>query len=247
MNWMRRKEQPRLRAMALASTVLPVPGTSSISRWPWHRSATRASRTSWCLPTITRSTLARTLSPVSWIFVISLSRGAARHGGCAPPGPCVRGCAGRGGPVVSGIVRRSRRHGSDGPVLPHSVTGPKWFTLFVRFEAPTRRPTGHRSEHRRRAAQPRNRVSPPTHTVITQPMAPIAARNGSPPAQAATRDPRTARPGRGRSPPARSARPSGVASGPRRPASASALGPAVGMAVAGRGRQRTNPSQGASP
>ena len=31
-NWMRRNEQPRLRAIALARTVLPVPGTSSMSR-----------------------------------------------------------------------------------------------------------------------------------------------------------------------------------------------------------------------
>ena len=36
--------------MALASTVLPVPGTSSMSRWPRHIRATRARRTSWCLP-----------------------------------------------------------------------------------------------------------------------------------------------------------------------------------------------------
>ena len=34
MNWIRRNEQPRLRAMALARTVLPVPGTSSIEQVP---------------------------------------------------------------------------------------------------------------------------------------------------------------------------------------------------------------------
>ena len=65
--------------MALASTVLPVPGTSSISRWPWHSSATRASRTSSCLPTMTRSTLAMTRSPDSWMVIgTRVLLGAAR-------------------------------------------------------------------------------------------------------------------------------------------------------------------------
>src|SRR3990172_3242851 len=68
-NWMRRKLQPKLRAMALARTVLPVPGTSSMSRWPWQSSATRARRTASCLPTMTRSTLAMTFSPDSWIAI----------------------------------------------------------------------------------------------------------------------------------------------------------------------------------
>src|SRR5258706_11404440 len=69
---MRRNEQPRLFAIALASTVLPVPGTSSIRTWPRHSSATRAKRTSLCLPTMTRSTLARTRSPVFWMVDIWL-------------------------------------------------------------------------------------------------------------------------------------------------------------------------------
>ena len=67
-NWMRLNEQLKLRAIALARTVLPVPGTSSMSRWPWHSSATSARPTSWCLPTITRSTLAMTFSPDSWML-----------------------------------------------------------------------------------------------------------------------------------------------------------------------------------
>ena len=85
MNWIRRKVQPRLRAMAFASTVLPVPGTSSIRRWPRHRRATRASRTSLCFPTMTRSTLARTLSPTCWMLLIGLPWSAAPDR--APPGP----------------------------------------------------------------------------------------------------------------------------------------------------------------
>ena len=65
-NWMRRNEQPMLRLSALASIVLPTPGTSSIRMWPSHSSATSAIRTSTCLPTITRSTLATTRSADSW-------------------------------------------------------------------------------------------------------------------------------------------------------------------------------------
>ena len=53
--------------------------SGSISRCPRHNRATRASRTSWCLPTMTRSTLARTGSPVSWILVIGLSHGLGRR------------------------------------------------------------------------------------------------------------------------------------------------------------------------
>src|SRR3989337_639490 len=48
---------------------LKVEGTSSMSRWPWQSSATRARRTASCLPTMTRSTLAMTFSPDSWIAI----------------------------------------------------------------------------------------------------------------------------------------------------------------------------------
>ncbi len=56
MNWMRRTEQPSVRAMALASTVLPTPGTSSISRCPSASSTTSAVSTASGLPSMTRST-----------------------------------------------------------------------------------------------------------------------------------------------------------------------------------------------
>src|SRR5919109_5088331 len=59
---MRLKAQPTLLASALASIVLPTPGTSSIRTWPWHSKAMRASSTSPCLPTMTRSTLATIVS-----------------------------------------------------------------------------------------------------------------------------------------------------------------------------------------
>ena len=52
-NWMRRKVQPMLRAMARANIVLPTPGTSSINRCPSQSSATKVRRTSFCLPIIT--------------------------------------------------------------------------------------------------------------------------------------------------------------------------------------------------
>ncbi len=55
-NWIRRNEQSMERAIALASIVLPTPGTSSISRWPSATRATSASRISPCLPRTTRST-----------------------------------------------------------------------------------------------------------------------------------------------------------------------------------------------
>src|ERR1035437_693845 len=77
-NWMRRKLQPRLLATALASMVLPVPGTSSIRRCPRQSNATSVRRTSWRLPMITRSTFAATLSPVSLMVVICPYYG---HGG----------------------------------------------------------------------------------------------------------------------------------------------------------------------
>ena len=52
-------------ASGLASIVLPTPGTSSISTCPWHSMATKANRTSWCLPMMTFSTLAMMRSPTS--------------------------------------------------------------------------------------------------------------------------------------------------------------------------------------
>ncbi len=57
-NWMRRNVQPMLWESAFASIVFPTPGTSSMRMWPWQSRATSAIRTSTCLPTITRSTLA---------------------------------------------------------------------------------------------------------------------------------------------------------------------------------------------
>ncbi len=66
MNWMRRKEQSTERAMALASIVFPTPGTSSIRRWPSATSATRASRTSWDFPWMTRSTFSWTEEKSRW-------------------------------------------------------------------------------------------------------------------------------------------------------------------------------------
>ena len=114
MNWIRRNVQPRLRAIALARTVLPVPGTSSMSRCPRHSNATSARRTSWCFPTITRSTLARTLSPVSWIFVMGLrlpSRGmCVAWGGAAGFDGCGRRrCAVPSGVMPNSTSRRKKR------------------------------------------------------------------------------------------------------------------------------------------
>ncbi|OLB80455.1 MAG: hypothetical protein AUI14_06670 [Actinobacteria bacterium 13_2_20CM_2_71_6] len=56
-NWIRRTVQSIERASALASLVLPTPGTSSMSRWPSASMTARASRTIAVLPSITRSML----------------------------------------------------------------------------------------------------------------------------------------------------------------------------------------------
>ena len=58
MNWMRRHEPPIERAIALASDVLPTPGTSSISRWPSANRHTSERWTARCLPRSTRLDLA---------------------------------------------------------------------------------------------------------------------------------------------------------------------------------------------
>ncbi len=54
-NWIRRTEQSIERASALASMVLPTPGTSSTSRWPWASRTAMAVRTTAVLPSITDS------------------------------------------------------------------------------------------------------------------------------------------------------------------------------------------------
>src|SRR6266851_1715899 len=59
-NWMRRNDASSERASALASIVLPTPGTSSISRWPWQRSVIRQRRTSSSLSRIARPTFSIT-------------------------------------------------------------------------------------------------------------------------------------------------------------------------------------------
>ena len=55
-NWIRRTEQSMERASALASIVLPTPGTSSMSRWPSASRTVSARRTASVLPAITCST-----------------------------------------------------------------------------------------------------------------------------------------------------------------------------------------------
>src|SRR5450759_1246887 len=117
-NWIRRKLQPRLLATALASIVLPVPGTSSIKRWPRDSNATRVSLTSWRLPMITRSTFAATLSPVSLMVVICLSCG---HGG----GDVVRDRVAE--PCIAQPLRRDTA--TEGPVATYYPETPAWLLM----------------------------------------------------------------------------------------------------------------------
>lgn len=64
-NWMRRTEQSMDRASALASIVLPTPGTSSMRRCPSASNTVSESRTTSGLPSITPSTALRTRSTVA--------------------------------------------------------------------------------------------------------------------------------------------------------------------------------------
>ena len=82
MNWMRRTEQSIDRASALASLVLPTPGTSSMSRWPSASSTARASRTVAVLPSMTCSMLAT--------MALALRANSSAPIGCAPSSSQVR-------------------------------------------------------------------------------------------------------------------------------------------------------------
>ena len=62
MNWMRCQVPSIERAIALASDVLPTPGTSSMRRWPSASRHTSARRIASRLPWMTRSTLPRRAS-----------------------------------------------------------------------------------------------------------------------------------------------------------------------------------------
>ena len=91
-NWIRRNEQPSERERAFASTVFPVPGTSSTRMCPRQTSATRESSISWCFPKMTRSTLSttpviratRALSTCSVPLFSLIPRPLAKYGSCLP-------------------------------------------------------------------------------------------------------------------------------------------------------------------
>ncbi len=78
MNWMRLIEPPIERASALASMVLPTPGTSSMSRCPSATSTVRAIEAASGLPSMTVctevSTLSAALRSALSIAVIPLSQ-----------------------------------------------------------------------------------------------------------------------------------------------------------------------------
>src|SRR5260221_737269 len=105
-NWMRRKLQPSDRASAFASTVLPVPGTSSTRMCPRHSSATMASSTSWCLPKMTRSTFSATPA-TRWLSPV-LSNGRILPSNTAHPVPHGTG--------LLSLERSNGSHGSIGAV-----------------------------------------------------------------------------------------------------------------------------------
>ncbi len=69
-NWMRLNRPPIDFASALASMVLPTPGTSSISKCPWHSKQMAVSSTISRLPTMTFSTLPISLAAKSGMVCI---------------------------------------------------------------------------------------------------------------------------------------------------------------------------------
>ena len=69
-NWMRLNEQESERASALASVVLPTPGTSSMSTWPSHSSAVSINSTTSSLPTTARAMFCLRVETIRLKFVI---------------------------------------------------------------------------------------------------------------------------------------------------------------------------------
>ncbi len=107
--WIRWNVPPTLRASTWASSVLPTPGMSSISRWPPDSSVATATSATSCLPAITAS-----MVPTSWVpsaatsLALSFSRsGPGRSGVGRGHGRRRQGVHGR--PIGNG------GHGLDRP------------------------------------------------------------------------------------------------------------------------------------
>ena len=187
MNWMRRNVQPRLRAIALASMVLPMPGTSSIRRWPRHSRATRARRTSWCLPDDDALDVGEDLVP-DLLDVAHRTPVVVRlAAGCvADPeidardrsmGDVARESGSSGRRDVGAArpsVRPERAVGSR-RLLVWALAGPKTFNLRV---------SGHAARPVSAAADQRQPADPDAPSGSRSP--PMTPRNGSPPTNAAT-------------------------------------------------------------
>ena len=103
-NWTRLTEPSIERAIALASDVLPTPGTSSTSRWPSANKVTSATRITSGLPTITRWTLAAMRAPTS------ATSGAPRG---APSVRLLVVVTGEAPPVGMGLQSLKRRAGAS--------------------------------------------------------------------------------------------------------------------------------------
>ena len=95
MNWMRELVPCTVLAIDLASTVLPVPGTSSSRRWPPVSMQVSASRIVLVLPLMAMSTLSTSWSKVSanhadwsgWMVMGSSQCLCAGVWGCASQSP----------------------------------------------------------------------------------------------------------------------------------------------------------------
>src|SRR6476469_5016802 len=129
---------------------------------------------------MTRSTLARTLSPTSWMLLIGLP--SCRAAPTAVP-PCRRPDGSAGPPVTSrnGIGEWRRRCLSQ-----HCTSwAPVGFSTLWAFAGADSFEIRPRSAPGPACAQPRTSVSTPTQSTMSMPIAPMTPRNGSPPTNAA--------------------------------------------------------------
>ena len=122
-NWTRCQVPPIERAIALASEVLPTPGTSSMRRWPEASRQTSARWTASRLPWMTCSTLSTSARKSG---STARRRGRPRGGDPAGSGRLGSGCATRTPSPDDPGCRRTRREctGSTPDVRPAGPRGP---------------------------------------------------------------------------------------------------------------------------
>ena len=141
-NWMRWQVPPIDAAMALASEVLPTPGTSSMRRWP---SASRHTRARWTGSALALDHAARRCRAAPGTSGRTTNRGSARWR-AEPRTPPERARDGTRGPRAfrarPGRLATVRSHGARaaGRVVPARRSGLRAVVLVLRAPAPVARP-----------------------------------------------------------------------------------------------------------